>query len=681
MILKMKNIQFQNWTFALYLLIISFLAYGLLVPYIGYSFDDWPNAYVLSTNGNLWEYLKFDRPFSAWTFLVTKPILGLDPLGWHILIILLRWFTSLGMLWILMQVWPENKKAVYGMVAIFTISPAFTQMASAITYSQQLTTYALCLLSIGSMLASMADTRGRIWFIGLGLISAVGHVFTMEYFWGLELVRSLFVWFALRGITTSQTQRLKSMIKISWPYLLILLLAIVWRQLFFIPIINLDNPINYSPVLINAVFTDPISGIASLSNTIVKDLHYLFVTMWANTLQPKFIDTTSLFLNVSWLLTLGVIIGSIFYFQRTKFENEDEKTNFKYNWRKESFILGFSIIVFGTIPYWITAEQITVGLFSDRFSLAGMLGAAILSVGFIYTISQSGWKATALVSILVGFGVGYHFRISNDYRWEWAEQRDFYWQLYWRAPQIEPHTPIYSEGAIFPYTGDYPTAFAINTLYNRSPASTDLSYWFSELDEKFYKDSKRMLAGLVLEKGLRNYHFYGNSLDGIVIHHAPENGNCLWILDSSDSKNQQLPELVRNALPLSNLERISRLAPNSTFHPNIRIFGPELPHTWCYFYQKAKLAAQNGEWNKIVLLAQEIEKLGLTPNNRIEWVPFIRAFAYTNEWEKAKTLTISAYKTDVKNRKYYCSIWKDFESFGPNEEISGIYEKLDCPQQ
>jgi hypothetical protein len=680
MIAKLKKIQFQQWTFAVYLLVITFLAYGILIFYQGYSFDDWPHFYVVSIEGDLLEYFKYDRPFSMWTYKIFAPLVGLNPIGWHILAVVIRWLTSLGALWILKQLWPANKFEVNGMVAIFAISPAFKQIASSVAYSQHFTTYALFLFSVGSMLASITSSRFRKDFTGLALISAIGHLFTMEYFWGLELIRPFLIWLIIGRSEKSASKKLKESLKKWWPYLGLLFLAIVWRQYFFIPVFGLEDANPNAPILINSFISNPVATVAKLGNAMVKDFHYLLVTSWSNTIQADYIDITSPFLVVSWLLVIGVITGTFFYFNRLGDASYQDDNSQKYNWKMEGIFVSLAIMFFGAIPYWITDEQITIGLFSDRFALAGMLGAAILVAVLINIVSSTKWKISLLLSILIGLGVGFHLRVANEYRWEWAEQRDFYWQLFWRAPNIQNQTPIYSEGAIFPYTGDYPTAFAINTLYNKNPDSTELSYWFFELDEKFYKDSKTLLAGTELQKGLRNYKFRGFSLNGLVIHHAPEIGNCLWILDSDDSKNEQLPNLVRQALPMSDLARISISSGDAKFYPDTNIFGDELEHGWCYYYQQAELAQQMGDWPAIVKIKETADSGEFHPNNRVELAPFISGYAHTGDLETAKALTISAYKTDPKNRKFYCSLWQDFSEFGDHDFILSVYEKLNCPQ-
>jgi hypothetical protein len=72
------------------------------------------------------------------------------------------------------------------------------------------------------------------------------------------------------------------------------------------------------------------------------------------------------------------------------------------------------------------------------------------------------------------------------------------------------------------------------------------------------------------------------------------------------------------------------------------IFGPEPTHahTWCYYYQQAELALQQEDWDKIVELGDQVNELKLTPNDRIEWGPFLQGYAIQGDEKGFKTTAI-----------------------------------------
>ncbi len=79
--------------------------------------------------------------------------------------------------------------------------------------------------------------------------------------------------------------------------------------------------------------------------------------------------------------------------------------------------------------------------------------------------------------------------------------------------------------------------------------------------------------------------------------------------------------------------------PDAAFHePPQSIFGAEPPHDWCYYYQKAALARQQGDWEAIQALYQEALGLGLYPNDSVEWMPFVQAYTVLGDLDKLRTL-------------------------------------------
>jgi hypothetical protein len=651
----LNRYQKNRWTVLVLLLLLTILSYGLLIPFLGFYFDDWPVIYMIKTHADFWAFYQFDRPFSAWTYVVTAPILGTNPLHWHIFTLLLRWLTSLGLWWTLKLVWPKHTREATWIALIFSVHPVFLQQSIAVAYSQHFITYALFFLSCGTMLVAFQKKRFSWLFSGISILSAILHIFTMEYFWGLELIRPLLLWMFLSNQDISPSSKLKKTISRWLPYLLVLIIAIVWRIGFYGPqFVSGDDP--NSLRLLTILKTTPVEGIQHLIEMVLKDLIFIMVTTWNETLKPNLINIQSNILVLSWLLVAVSII--LLWFYRTKLESPDEDnlTRIEQTWIRQAVVLGIAIFLAGTIPVWLTDKQIAVGMYSDRFALPAMWGASVLLVGLLSSIGISNKPRAVILGILIGLSIGAHFRVSNEFRWDWTQQQRFFWQLYLRAPRLEPNTPVFSEGTVFSFVGDYPTTFALNTLYSSEDYATELPYWFIELDSGFHNDPISYLNGLDISQSLRNYSFSGNSLESIVLYYNYGGGNCLWVLDESDLMNSSIPELIREALPLSNLNRI-RSQEKALNLPSRAIFGEEPEHQWCYYFQKAELAQKAGDWDEIIQIEKVVEKLGFDPNNKLEWLPFIEAYIQVGQWEKAKEMTLSAYQLSPITRKTFCSLW------------------------
>jgi hypothetical protein len=296
-----------------------------------------------------------------------------------------------------------------------------------------------------------------------------------------------------------------------------------------------------------------------------------------------------------------------------------------------------------------------------------------------------------MIGVLVGLAIGSHLRNGNIYRWEWVEQVQFYWQLYWRAPSIKPNTAIFNEDALFSHVSKYSASMALNTLYpTEGDQKYQLPYWIFELQDEFPDSIDNFIEGEVLEKSSRIYHFAGNSKDSLVLYFEPFSnpGACLWVLSSADEKNLDLPFHTSQAVVSASFDSIDVNAPYD-WKPDRSIFGSEPKHTWCYFYQKATLAKQMADWNKVTELYEEAMAKGYRPINPYEVTPFIEGYAYQGDWEKAQEISRDAHRrhTTVKERREFagmiCYVWNSIENNTlPTPErdsaLEEVYQMANC---
>jgi hypothetical protein len=63
------------------------------------------------------------------------------------------------------------------------------------------------------------------------------------------------------------------------------------------------------------------------------------------------------------------------------------------------------------------------------------------------------------------------------------------------------------------------------------------------------------------------------------------------------------------------------------------VFGSEPVHGWCYYYQKADLARQQGNWQLVANLGREAREQGLEASAPVEWMPFIQAYAMLEDYD------------------------------------------------
>jgi hypothetical protein len=622
--------------------LVCVAAFGLLLPSLGFYWDDWRVVYIAQQGDldALWRFFQYDRPLSAWTYILTLPVLGLNPLHWQFFNLGLRILVAALMWLTLREVWPKRRFTVAAAALLFAVYPSFTQQFIALSYSQHFIAYGLFFFSLWAMLRAETSPRRWAWTVA-ALAAAAGHLATMEYFAGLELTRPLLVflfWFE-RGDKVSAARRKAWR---TWlPYLGTLLAFFVWR-LFFAGVINDPN----RPSLLTELRAAPLSTLASFVEKSVADLIYILISPWDATLHPSLIA----FSDASRLLSLGLsvlVAAMVFWLLQAQLARSAVDKQREGGWGKRVIWLGLAAILLGMLPVRLAERELAGGLFSDRFTLPALFGAALVWVGVARVAMRAHVYRALLVAALVGLSVGMHARVANDYRWDWEEQRREYWQLYWRAPALAANTALVFDGAFSAYVSEYAAAFAINTLYD-APAAADgrLPYWLLD----FYDDP--LEAGQDIQFDLRNYRFEAERTD-VLYFDLSSSDHCLWLLSEADAHNSDADAPMRAVAGESQLGRIGL----NGSAPDAVIFGPEPEHGWCYYFQKISLAVQMEDWDTALALWQEAQAANLRPNNQFEVLPVLRAMVASGDVDMAGALSLDALSKQQNVRAALCAFW------------------------
>lgn len=663
---------------------ICFLAFGVLIPYLGFYQDDWHPVFYGFSRGidRLWELFLYDnRPFASIIYIIGFSLLGFKPFFWQLLAFILRTLTVIVTWTVLVELWPNNKRQASWIALLFAVYPLFDLQPLALIYTIQWTGFLLFSFSIWAMLRSVHHSARFLFYTILSLIAGAAHLIVIEYYIGLELVRPVLIWISLPGDRRSNYEKLRKVLKIWAPYAGILIGYIIFR-VFFIPRPPTGFERNAPWLLINFI-DQPIPTFVHFLESLFKDMVIVIGAAWNNLISPEIIGFSKPANLIAIVVAILASTGLYFVFKMIS-QLEEPSPEIVNSWTKSAFTLGLFMVIFAPIPGWLTNQFISTKnqLWSSRFGLAAMIGASILIVALMEFLISNHKYRTIVYCTLIGLSVGWHFLNANDFRWAWQKQVSFYHQLKWRAPDIKPDTAILADIELFPRMGEYPTSFALNTLYSKGSDETELDYWFFGLYRKFNEQRDELKDGTILNDKQFSSNFSSQSLDSLIVDYKPELNQCLWVLNTDYENVYAIPEISRELAQISNPKRI--LAEHDKKQkPVDEILGSEKQNQWCYFYQRADLAKQIKDWEGIKDIWNGATEAGYKPPNGVEYLPFIEGLAMVGDWEQAAALSRRANQVTPKMKPVLCEIWKRLEreslrSQTGSEAIRKSMDKLNC---
>jgi len=647
---RISNYRIEDQSLPWLFLGICIAAFGLLIPFLGYYWDDWMTLYFMKTTSNPADFIYGPyRPLHALLDVLEFRLLGPSPLGWHILSLLLRW-CSVILVWLTMRrVFPSAKEFANWVAVVFAIYPSFHQQSSALVYRQHWTTYVFFLLSLLFMLDSIRQKGSRQFaLLLLSLTTMLAHLLTTEYLVGLETLRPILLWISIPTGKVSWRQKVRN-VSLRWlPYLLVGLGFVVWR-VFFLNLAEDPNP----PVLIFNLLNNPLSTAAGLSRTAIQDLVAVLWTPWADLLSPSILAFTDKFELFSWTLVVFLIPVLLFLWSRISVKKAPKTAG---DQGAGILVLGLASLLLGLATSWIVGRQVSSGLFSDRLSIPAMLGASILVALFLFTLIPNRFHRNLVLVVLVSLAIGSHFRQANSYRLNWIRQKDIAWQFHWRAPTLQPGTLVIGDGSLASYLDEYNSAFAINTWYSQTTKSDSPAYWYRSFFSGLHIASPGNFAdGATVKADFPGIDFIGNTGQSIIAYYSSESP-CWWFLTAADIDNKAVKPDMAAAAAYINLQPIRREVSNE-LQSLIDIFGPEPGSRWCKVFQQASLASQFGDWGRIRNLWSQASQMGFEPYFGTEYLPIIQAFAYTGEWDTASDLSLHAYELSPKSQSMICAEW------------------------
>jgi hypothetical protein len=305
-----------------------------------------------------------------------------------------------------------------------------------------------------------------------------------------------------------------------------------------------------------------------------------------------------------------------------------------------------------------------------------MAGAIILLVSLIGWLGKGKLQKMILLGVIFGLAISAQMQTVNKYRLNWDLQRSYYWQLVWRMPALKPGTVLISVQIPFNLVAEYSVAFADDIIYDSPlPASTDVDYWFFSGARHLASGNSSIVAGQPISYRLRTISVSSDTSRMVAVDWSNQ-PSCVHVLGPDDALAPGLSDDLVGLLRISNLDQIVT-DPDKALTLPVDIFGSEPKHTWCYYYEKADLVGQSGDWSQVVSLYQEAEQHGYTAMQNVELIPFIKGYALTGDWNKARELTTAADVGEIDPAPYLCSVWKTIDQTAPaSSQKDQTYQKV-----
>src|SRR6266540_240663 len=128
----------------------TLVTYGTLISQLGFYRDDWYLLWAAKSRGmeGLLNLFQGDRPFIGWVYSLDFSLIGLSPLTWHVYALCIKLLSAFAFFWLVRSLWPNLKVVTLCVTLLFIVYPGFYEQPNALTYKQDLISYAATLASL-----------------------------------------------------------------------------------------------------------------------------------------------------------------------------------------------------------------------------------------------------------------------------------------------------------------------------------------------------------------------------------------------------------------------------------------------------------------------------------------------------------------------------------------------------
>ncbi len=671
---ELKDLVNREYAVFIWILALSILSFGILIPTLGFYWDDLPYLFQYSAFGpaGFPDYVASDRPFSAWIFSLTTAVFGYQPLYYHILILVLRALCASLFFLILREVWPSRKTENIIAASIFAIYPGFLQQPIALIYNHHFSVFAMFLASVYLMIVNLKREKPGLFLWVISILLAFS-VFSIENFAMLELVRPFIIWKIASQKESIRGQRLRKT-GLNWmPYFAVLVLFFIWRVLIF------KFP-TYKPAGVSGLIKTPLETLGGIFSRIPADFYTVFIRAWGVNLSfPTVSDFGRAATYLFWLVVAGTALTVLVYFLLLRADKEKID--------KKAGVRGRFEYLFASILLFLLAGSIVWGLdlplenkFAwDRMTLAFFPGIALFGAFLFSWFKTRRVISAVLLAVLLMLASSQNYQNGIAFKRDWDNLQDFLTQLSWRIPALAENTIFITSVSGLDYYSDNSLTSPINLQYADDLDDDRLShfvYFTNARTEDWFEDD---LFDQDYKKRYRSFIFYGNTGNAIAYRFEPP--ACVHVLDWKYANSVTTPNMTDRQVKEVRFTDLSLIRETPAHPPFSPLFKQSDTGTWCFYFEKADLARQFGKYAEVVRLGDQAISAGKAPRLPSEWLPFLEGYLWEGELDKAEMLVneiIGAEGNYTAGMCYTLRRIRGETTFQYNSELDALISKYNC---
>jgi len=636
----MKRLTQSRWFEILLLAMIAGLTYLPRIGEMGYYRDDWYFLYDALVSGAraLIEIPLHTRPIRGPLYALYFSWFGFNPLPYHIVMYLTRLLGGIGALWLFNLIWEKKRSANFFMATLFVLFPGFLWWVAGFEFQPYVLSVGLQAFSIAFTLKAVsADSMPRRlgWTVA-ALLSGWAYLALVEYAIGMEALRLIVVYLYLRRQMPQSSWMAVAapLVKKYAPHLLIPGVFLFWYQFLF------DNwrKAQDAGTQLSALLSSPTTMLWHLIE-LARSWLNVALFAWIVPYYQNFYNNRLRDILAS-LAFATLILGLVAFANRYLNSGEEDFNGKHAAWRRELLWVGFFGTLGGVLPVVLANRVVTFERISQYTLPASLAGVVFLS-GLLYSVFPQTLRS-ALLAGLIGLAVLSHHGLAAQAVTEEQIISGFWRQVVWRAPAIRSGTTLVAYYPDVNYADGNDVVWGpANFIYypnwqGRMPVDIPLPASRLEPDSllQIINGNKAFEQTDLVIKFIHAETNYKNQL----IMTQPSPAACVHVLDPRwPDLSVNDPPFVHAAYRHSKVENIVTDAdfPAVPFYG----FGSELRRGWCYYYQQADLARQQGNWEEVARLGDEAQKSTLTPNDLVEWMPFLQAYAFLGNQNQVKGIS------------------------------------------